>query len=615
MVQFDFFVLPFTLGLIFLMTVLVVTYVKWIKNLPDDERKKISMGVFSRKSLLALKEVVLECLVHRKVFKVNPLLGYMHMSLAFGWFLLILFGNWECRIFYDGHLSPPYIPIFFRFFNPHPAGFEFENFFSFLMDFTLLVVLSGVALAWIKRMYSRFFGMKKTTVLKLGDKLALYALWIIFPMRFLAESFTSATFGGGHFLTSNAGAFFAGFLPTQHLVYPAWWAYSMSLGLFFVSLPYSRYMHIPTEIVLIFLRKYGVSEKNEFSTFTNLEVSSCSRCGICIDQCQLSSADIKGVQSVYFIQSVRNKTIHPDTSLNCLMCGRCDGVCPVGIDIASIRQAARNKLSIEKKRLFGYVPEIPVKKADVVFFAGCMTHLQPSVKKAMVTLLKASGESFWFMDEASGICCGRPLMLAGKESQARELILKNKAMILASGAKTLVTSCPICYRVFNEEYDLEIEVLHHSQYLLRLVEEQKIETTLLNEKAVYHDPCELGRGSGIYSQPRELLAYMLNLQSISQEAQQGLCCGGSLANLKIGNTDRKKITTDAIRLLTMPKPDLMVTGCPMCKKTFSASSPVPVMDIAEVVSMSLVQVKYFEETDEVLKSVEPIEELTEVAVN
>ena len=615
MFQFDFFVLPFTLGLIFLMTVLVVTYAKWIKNLPEDEREKIKSSFFTRKSIQALQEVILECLLHRKVFKVNPLLGYMHMSLAFGWFLLILFGNWECRIFYNGHLSPPYIPIFFRFFNPHPAGFEFESFFSLLMDFTLLLVLSGVMLAWTKRMYSRFFGMKKTTVLKTGDKLALYALWFIFPLRFLAESFTSANSGGGHFLTSNAGAFFSGFLPTEYLAYPAWWAYSTALGLFFASLPYSRYMHIPTEIVLIFLRKYGVAEKRKFSSFTNLEVSSCSRCGICIDQCQLCTADVKGVQSVYFIQSVRNKSVQPEKSLNCLMCGRCDDICPVGIDIASIRQAERNKLSIENKKSFKYVPEIPVKKADVVYFAGCMTHLQPSVKKSMVTLLKASGESFWFMDEASGICCGRPLMLAGKENQARELILENKLMIQASGAKMLVTSCPICYRVFNEEYDLDVEVLHHSEYLLRLVEEQKIETFLLNEKAVYHDPCELGRGSGIYTQPRELLSYLLKLQGVSQDAQKSLCCGGSLANLKIANADRKKIARDAIRVLTENKPDLMVTGCPMCKKTFASLSPIPVMDIAEVVSMSLVQRKYFVEIEEAITVTEAVEELTEVSIN
>ncbi len=587
MQHFDWFVLPFSLGLIYLLAVLVVTYARWIKNLPDNERSKIWRGVFSRKTIFALKEVFLESLLHRKVFKVNTLLGYMHASLAFGWFLLILFGNWECRIFYQGHLSPPYIPIFFRFFNPHPLAFEAERFFSLLMDVTLLIVLTGVFLAFTKRLYSRLFGMKKTTVLKLGDKLALYTLWAIFPCRFLAESFTSANLGGGHFLTSNAGLFFGSFLPTQYLAYPAWWAYSLALGLFFVALPYSRYMHIPTEIILIFLRKYGVTETKVFTSFTNVEVQSCSRCGICIDTCQLSGAGIKNVQSVYHIQDVRNQCVSGDKSLNCLMCSRCDNICPVGIDIASIRQLGRNQLEVNNNQSFSYLPVQKTRKADVIYFAGCMTHLQPSVKKSMLTILKASGEQFWFMDETSGLCCGRPIMLAGKETQARELIAHNKTMIEASGAKIFVTSCPICYKVFNEEYNLDIEVLHHSQYLLRLVEEGKINVSMRNEKAIYHDPCELGRGSGIYRQPRELLAYSLNLQSVPQEAENALCCGGSLANLMISNSDRKRITNEVVTLLTINNPDLIVTGCPMCKKTFAQTSVIPVMDIAEVLVMSM----------------------------
>ena len=43
--------------------------------------------------------VVSESLHHRRIFRVNPLLGYMHMSLAFGWFLLIAVG-WAETIAY-----------------------------------------------------------------------------------------------------------------------------------------------------------------------------------------------------------------------------------------------------------------------------------------------------------------------------------------------------------------------------------------------------------------------------------------------------------------------------------------------------------------------------------
>jgi len=54
-------------------------------------------------------------------------------------------------------------------------------------------------------------------------------------------------------------------------------------------------------------------------------------------------------------------------------------------------------------------------------------------------------------------------------------------------------------KVFKEEYNLNIEVLHHSQYLLRLVEEEKITLNHQNIQAVYHDPCELGAWFGYLS--------------------------------------------------------------------------------------------------------------------
>ena len=84
------------------------------------------------------------------------------MSLAFGWFLLIVVGHFEVMVAHQSLLVPMYLPVFFRYFEIGKV-FSFAGVFSFLMDFLLLFVLSGVALAMLKRFKKKLFGMKKTT--------------------------------------------------------------------------------------------------------------------------------------------------------------------------------------------------------------------------------------------------------------------------------------------------------------------------------------------------------------------------------------------------------------------------------------------------------------------
>ena len=220
--KFDPFVLPFTIGLVFLLGYLTVKYATWFLQLGRFDRKKISSGFVSIQFFTALKEILLECLLHRKIFLKNRLLGFMHMSLAFGWFLLIVVGNLESRVYEPAAMNLPYVPIFFKFFHANPDGFELNRFFSFVMDLLLLMVLAGVVLAFAKRIYSKAYGMRKTTRLMPGDRFALSALWLIFPLRLLAEGFTAAVYGGGDFLTGTFGKILDGFLPADDLYYAAW---------------------------------------------------------------------------------------------------------------------------------------------------------------------------------------------------------------------------------------------------------------------------------------------------------------------------------------------------------------------------------------------------------
>ena len=587
---FDVFVIPFCFGLLFIVYKLAVIYGGWIKKLPVEEKRLIMKNWWSQKSLAAIWEAFRESLLHVSMFKKNRLLGYMHMTLAFGWFTLIIAGAIESRLYNGPDFRLPYYPIFLKFFvqgNPviEHKLYSVPGFFRFLMDFLLLFILSGLLLAFVKRIGKRLFGMRRTTDHSVFDRLALTSLWCIFPLRLLSESLTCIAYPNGSFLTNGLAKFFADISPDlYHLAYPCWWLYSIAFCIFLVSMPYSRYMHIFTEVVFIFFKHWGLKTGKTAGSFAEMQINACPRCGVCIDACPVyANSTEKNIIPAYFFRDYRRGKITPDAAFHCLECGRCQAVCPVHIEVNDIRTAVRSETPFRQQQDYSCIPAQQTKVAPVLYFAGCMTHLTSGLKKAVTTVLDYAGVSYEFLDSAGSICCGRPQQLAGNYEAAQELILKNKSLIIESGAKILVTSCPICYKIFKEEYQLNIEVLHHTQYFMRLVEEGKLNLQPSTLRMAYHDPCELGRGGGLYDVPRDLLKRTGILIEANEHKENGYCCGGSIGAVGLAPETRKNITLQAITDLTAAHPDYLVTACPLCKKTFSTHSPVPVKDIAEVV--------------------------------
>jgi len=588
------FTLPFIIGSAVMFTVLAVKYVSWYRRLPRVDKKRIRRGIFTVETPRAVWETIRESLLHFRIFKVNPVLGYMHASLAFGWFLLIAVG-WAETIAYMGLRPVPLQGhVFFKYFAA-PVLTEHKAFFDFTMDALLLVVLSGVALAWLKRFRSRLMGLRRTTKHIAGDRIALSALWFVFPARLAAESITCAIYGGGGFLTGGIGYRLAQHMPPALLsasFEPSWWFYSCCLGVFFVALPFSRYMHIFTEIPLIFLRRYNLRAAEKESSYDNFEIEACSRCGICIDPCQLqSSLGIDDVQSVYFLRDRRYDMLRLSTANNCLMCGRCEAKCPVGIDLNTLRLNSRDTMrNIPDERRYDYFrgADRSTGEGRVGYFAGCMTLLTPRTLSAMARIFEAAGEEVWWADREGGVCCGRPLKLSGETDSARRMMVYNTDLFRKHGIKTLVTSCPICLRVFREDYSLPgIEVLHHSEYIERLIASHRLPLRRGDATFTYHDPCELGRGCGIYDAPREVIEAIGVLREPASTRENALCCGSSVANTAINDSQQLKIASDMARELDATGADTIVTACPLCKKAIARASATKVCDLSEIVAENI----------------------------
>jgi Fe-S oxidoreductase len=141
--------------------------------------------------------------------------------------------------------------------------------------------------------------------------------------------------------------------------------------------------------------------------------------------------------------------------------------------------------------------------------------------------------------------------------------------------------------VFRESYYLNVEVLHHTQFIRRLILKGSIRLNFLRKTVTYHTPCELGRRSGIYDDPKLVLMHVARFQKTGFDDENSLCCGGSLANTRISHEQKYKIALDAAHELTKTNPDVLATACPLCKKTFAGVCEKPVADIAEIVAEAL----------------------------
>lgn len=583
-------IIPFTLGLTYLLVVLAVKYYMWYKELNPKNKMRFWRSLTPKGILSAINEIIRESLLHLRIYNQNRRLWYMHMSLAFGWFLLIVAGHIESS-YSSGHfLSSPWKSVFFDYFSrgKEAAGWQFQ-FFNHTMDLILLFILTGLSIAVYKRFNSRSLGIKKRPVHNYSDRLAMAFLWFIFPVRFIAESLNHSFYGGGGFMTGSFGSLIN--LPENFSVISdvTWIIYSVALGGFFIALPRSRYMHILTEIPHIFLKKAHV-QAYEDKGATEFQLHACSSCGICLNSCQMTNYDKYQGQNYYYIRKIREADEScVDSTMNCLMCGRCAKDCPVQVDTLAIRMNERIQMNNEIHYDFSYndFKEYKSLPARIVFFGGCMTRLTPGITSSMKKIFDFYGEDYVMIDEAESMCCGRPMYLSGQKQAYYEIVKHTRERILACQPKLIITSCPICLNSFKNSYFFPVPVIHHTQYLDSLIKQRLMLPEQSELKTVYHDPCELGRNQGIYREPRHILRHIVRLQNNLYQKNEGLCCGGSIADLEMDYEDKQKIAVDAVRQLIQKDTQLLATSCPLCKITFKATNIIPVRDIAEIYADSL----------------------------
>jgi Fe-S oxidoreductase len=141
---------------------------------------------------------------------------------------------------------------------------------------------------------------------------------------------------------------------------------------------------------------------------------------------------------------------------------------------------------------------------------------------------------------------------------------------------------------------MNFKVMHMVQYLHMLTREGKLKLNSLEKKVAYHDPCDLGRNSGVYNEPREIIRMIPGVEFIELEysREYATCCGGGGNVESIDAELSSNISRLKAREIIRSGADIVITSCQQCVRTIAQAlkkekSKIKAMDIAQLVLMSL----------------------------
>jgi len=366
----------------------------------------------------------------------------------------------------------------------------------------------------------------------------------------------------------------------------------------------------------------------------------CYQCGKCMAVCPWSQIETvafpvyRTPQSVKFgaiMSSEDTEEIEREVNeiYRCVGCESCSTWCPHGVRMPDIMRGIRRILvefgsypselseSVsrihssgnpfgeprEKRAAWAEGLEVPIfeEGTDYLYSPCCVPSYDPravKVAQASVKVLQAAKVSFGILGDREA-CCGEAIRRAGAEEVFQEVAGSNVAVFSEVGVNKVVTTSPHCHRTFSQEYgelDAAFESVHQTQLFAKLLEQQRLEPKkALDKKVVYHDPCALGRGCGVYDEPRAVLESIPGLELLEiphYSREYSLCCGGGSGGIWMERPKGERFSDIRVQQAATTGAEVLAVACPYCLQMFEDSVKtldleLEVKDIAELVADSL----------------------------
>lgn len=351
-----------------------------------------------------------------------------------------------------------------------------------------------------------------------------------------------------------------------------------------------------------------------------LDITKCFRCGKCTAICPMFAKTKgwdTGVARGKLLLSwglargeleINDKLI--EALYQCPTCMLCEQECTAGAKVTEIIREARaviveegTSVPFSHKGTFDTVARITLRdglhrdwldliggdfqeNGEIVYFPGSLPYLEPildfdlgaaRITSAAMKIFNRAGIRPTIIPQLAD--SGHDAFWSGQYQFFNALKEKNSRLL--AGTKMIVTTCAEDYYILKNEYSIEAEIYHISQFVRDSIREGKLTFSEGEERVTFHDPCRLGRFMGEYDAPREVLKMFAHYREMARYGKNAACCGvGAWMNC---NKYSRQLRLDRVKEAAEVA-DTLITACSKCLSHFSClmTEPEKVEDLPDI---------------------------------